>query len=307
MIFDPKDFIKKYLKDFHKVKALYLKNMISSLPYYESIILEDKDSQSEKDSFRRILKVEMRLTYFHAIETFFELFFIFKPNGKEYFDDEFVLRKLAYSDWRKNFKEIQNIAKNDSALDFMNDVINYSGFTISAGHFLFYPGLVNPKRFPDELWKDIGESIEAIKYGIKIIATDFVRRDDYNAYKHGVRAIPVIESFIAANSTQTTDDNLVLDFIDSMSYFLKGEKEENITIVTKNLDFERDYQMTLFCSNLIHQMVFFRRLAMKLPNDLDSLHEFPVGIFDKELIMKSATLNVDAQELIFNFKTNQSI
>src|SRR5690606_21107611 len=116
--------------------------------------------------------------------TFFELLFSLNPKGKKVYDDEFVLFNLTNSKWQDNFTRIKKIAENENELDFLDEKISFLGYEITIGHYLFYMGIFDKSKFPKELFDDINESIEAIKYGVRIIANDFISREEYNAYKH---------------------------------------------------------------------------------------------------------------------------
>ena len=68
MIFDPKIFYQTYLKDYHKIKATYLKRILDNLPKYEKDIFGTELDEEERANFRVTLKSDLRQTYFHSIE-----------------------------------------------------------------------------------------------------------------------------------------------------------------------------------------------------------------------------------------------
>ncbi|RAI72903.1 hypothetical protein HMF3257_39040 [Spirosoma telluris] len=79
MIFDPQIFYKSFLKNFHRHKVIYLKELLDNLSKYEDKFLTNKPLHEDSNELQLTLKSDLRQTYFHAIETFFELFFAFKP------------------------------------------------------------------------------------------------------------------------------------------------------------------------------------------------------------------------------------
>ena len=80
MIFDPKIFYKTYLDDFHKFKAILYDKILKDIPKFEKEIFGKELDKEERNAFRRTIKSDLRQTYFHAIESFFEIFFAFKSN-----------------------------------------------------------------------------------------------------------------------------------------------------------------------------------------------------------------------------------
>jgi len=98
MIFEPKIFYQSYQKDYHKIKVSYLKGIIDNLGDFETILFGDNlDDDDDREAIKRTVKSDLRQTYFHAIETFFELFFALNPKGQDKIDPDNVLFKLTYS------------------------------------------------------------------------------------------------------------------------------------------------------------------------------------------------------------------
>lgn len=290
-----------YQKDYHRLKAIYLKKMLGDLPKYVCEFFGSELNEDDLIDFRHALKSDLRQTYFHAIETFFELFFALKPGDGEKFNDSILLEKLSTSNWRAIYKEIKKISENIDALDFLDEIIQFNGFEISVGQYLFYMGFFSKDKFSDELFKEIKESVEAIKHGIRIIAADFVNRDEYNAYKHGLRVIPAFSQFFLFD-TETKKLRKELDLSDSMSFYGKSENPDELKIKTILFDTERDYQMISMCSNFINHLIFYRRITMKFENDKDRFKEIPLTFFGKKEIDNCAKQNVEIQNLEFIVK-----
>ena len=297
MLLDSKSIFQHYLKDFHKIKVLYLKHLLENCNDYKYLLSDIIFDDTSEEELISTIKIEMRLTYFHAIETFFELLFAFTPNDNKHLEDENVLYNLAKSDWRKNYLEIRHISENKESLNFLDKKFDYSGNIISTGHFIFYPGLVKKNQYSPQMWADIINSVESLKHAIQFFAKDFSNRDEYNSYKHGLRIVPTINKFIIATAPKM-ENLLEFDLSNSFSYYGRTEKN-SIKVITKNLDWERDYKMTYLCSDLIHQMIFFRRMAFKFRDDEIRFASFPIKIFSKQCIDDAAKSNIDVQEISF--------
>lgn len=299
MIFDPKIFYQTYLKDFHRIKVTYLKKILDNLPQYEQDFFGKDLTEEERKDFSFTLMSDLRQTYFHSIETFFDLFFALNPRGKEQYDDEYVLFRLTNSNWTDTYTQIKEIAKNETALDFLDEKIIFSGFEITIGQYIFYMGFFSDKKFSPEFFKDIFDSIDAIKYGMRILASDFINREEYNAYKHGLRIIPASKSFMLADA-ETSEIKMKWDLSKSMSFYLKTRNPNELTVVTKLFDIERDYSMTSFCHNLIYHMVYYRQLAMTVVKDKGK--KIPITLFGKEPIDKCRKTNVAIQDIEYTVK-----
>jgi hypothetical protein len=296
MIFDPKIFYQTYLKDYHRVKATYLKKILDDLPKYELDFFGKELDEEEKAYFRRTLKSDLRQTYFHAIETFFELFFALNPKGRKKFDDLNILYNLTNSEGPDTYSRITQIAENENSLEFLDEKIKFMGYEISIGHYLFYMGIFKAPSLSEELQYEINQSIQAVKYGIKIIASDFIHRQEYNAYKHGLRIIPATKAILFAKP-ETKEIKFKFDLNDSMSFYLKSKSPNELKIITKLFDIERDYAMTMFCSRLIHHLIFYRRMTMKFDKDAEKYPQFPITFFGKEPIAKCDKVNVSIQDI----------
>ena len=166
-------------------------------------------------------------------------------------------------------------------------------------------GIFSNDKFPQEVFENIKESIEAIKYGIRTIATDFTKREEYNAYKHGLRIIPSVSKFMIADAN-TMEVKMELDLSESMSFYVKTKLPDELKVVTKVFDAERDYQMTYFCSNLINHLIFYRRIAMKFEKDNEKFTKIPITFFSKEQIEKCNIVNVDIADMVYTVTSDQN-
>jgi len=295
MIFDPKQFYNFYLKDYHKTKAIYLKKILDNIEKFQPVFFDENTDVEIINNFKRTIQCELRHNYFHAIETFFELLFALDPRGKKELDDKNVQFNLTNSKWRTTFKKIEKIKEDEQALDFLFEKMTYGDEQITIGYFLFYTG-IQIERFSKQFEEELIESIEAIKKTIRIMASDFLDRDEYNAYKHGLRLIPSITELSLLN-TNTGKKEMTWNLDESMSFYKQTINPDVLTVVTKVFDSGRDHQMAYLCSNLIHHLVYFRRIAMGIQKDKNE--KYPITLFGKELVADCFKINVSIQDLEF--------
>lgn len=305
MIFRPKIFYETFQQDYHSIKALYLKKMLENLDKYKREFLSESESLEDKHSFKSVLLSDLRQTYFHCIETFFELFFALNPKGKKYLDDEIILYRLTRSDFRKNYKKVEEIANNKNYLDFLDERFKFLDFDISIGQYIFYMGIFNREKFPNDIFENMDKSIEAIKFGMPILAQDFLKKEEYNAYKHGLRAINSAKSFIISK-TDSKGNGIKFDLSESMSYYSKTSNVDELKILTTLFDPERDYKMTLFCSHLIYHMIEYRKISFNKNSPVIKNAKVPITFFDIEEITKCCKVNVKIQDIVYTYKKHDS-
>jgi hypothetical protein len=298
MIFDPKIFYDKYLTNYHWNKALYIKKILDDVSKYEVDFFGRTLSETDRDEIQKTLKADLRQTYFHAIETVFELFFALNPQNHTELDDRFVLFRMTNANWTQNYRTIQKIAKEADYLEFLSDEIDFMGNKISIGHYLFYMGIFSKEKFPEEVFSQIDESIEAVKYGLRILAQDFSGKDEYNAYKHGLRIIPATSKLMAADA-KTMEVKVEWDISEGMSYYLKTKKADELTVVTQLFDPERDFQMISFCSNLIEHMIKYRKIVFDPDKEKKANQQVAIKFFAKEPIDDCRKVNVNIQNLVY--------
>lgn len=271
--------------------------MLDNIEEAKKLFFEESfDSDDINKNYKKVIQCELRQNYFHAIETFFELFFALDPRGKKYLDDKNIQFNLTNAPWRKTFKKIQEIHEDADNLDFLNESMIYGSKKITIGHFLFYTGI------PIENYPEINESLEAIIIGIRVLASDFLSRNEYNAYKHGLRLITSVQE-IRMFDPKTRETAMKWDLSDSMSYYQPTKVPNEVKIITKIFDSERDHQMAIFCSNLIHQLVFYRRVAMGMIKKGED--KIPIIFFGKELVEDCFKINVPIQDIEYTISKNK--
>ena len=175
----------------------------------------------------------------------------------------------------------------------------FNRYIHSLGHYLFYYGIDGNEKFKEVFGEKLLQSLEAIKYGIRMIAKDFIDRDEYNSYKHGLRIIPAFKN-ISFFKVGTMEQVVNWDLEESMSFFGRTKSDEESKIITKVFDPNRDYQMAYFCSNLISNMIYYRREAFDTKKDPKAL--MGLQFFSEEAINNCYKTTVEVQDLVYTIK-----
>lgn len=300
-MFDIKDFYSFYQYDYHIYKLVTLKQILDNTDKFEKEFLTGAITGFEKVDFQRTIKSEIRQSYYHAIETTFELIFALIPSNGQTNETE-VLFKLSTSEWRQNNDRIRKIAEDSDGLEFLEKQIKVhengkvNDIQISIARFLFYFGIIpGNKSIPKKYLKLIEPSLKAIKLGLKIIAKDFIQRGEYNSYKHGLRIVPALKHFYILNS-ETQKSILDWDLSDSMTYISLDSKKEEIKFTTTVFDTDRDIKMTLFCSNLISNLILLRKAGL---NKFKKDEKVPILFFDEEEVSNVSKSGVSLQNLVY--------
>ena len=303
---DYKNFYNSYLKEYHEVRAIYLKHLLSNTESLNTTIQESElGIQNVKIPLTKntkfILQADLRQNYFHSIETFFEFFFAFIPKNGKIPDNRNVLRALVKSNWKQNYKKIEYIANGKLKLSLLDEMIEFLEFKVSVGQYLFYIGTFSKEKFNDEYQNTVKESIKSIKKIIKILAVDFSKRDEYNAYKHTMRVFPNFSSLHILNA-ESLKEEINFDLSNSASYQIYNDKDKETIVKTKLFDPERDFKMTKICSRLIYNMIELRSVVFGERKGKKTNEKIAIILFNQENIEDSIKHNVKIQDLSFSSK-----
>ena len=257
-----KDFFSSYLADHYRHKSTTLLSIIERYDDIKKLLFTEADHVDEIH-YLSSLKAELRATYFQAIETLFEFLFALEPrNGV--IDNANLWYLLSTSRGIKNYELIKTIGQGD--VDFLERSVTYKDdLTMSFCQYVFFFGDV-AKSYPDE----VKESCEAIPDLLITLANVFSDRDEYNAFKHSLRAFPAFGKVGIYKKKDGSDPLFELDVSNSWTYLRVGEKGA-ITQHTKPLDYRRDHQMTAICGELISNIVRTRQ-AQFFPGDPVRIH-----------------------------------
>lgn len=241
-------FFSGYLIDHFLYKQYTLFNALEKLPTLKSQALDGLDEIDDVE-YARTLRLEIRATYFQAVETLFELIFSLEPRGNV-IDNRHIWYFLSTADWRENYKRIGTIASGDTA--FLDSTITAADtLKVPFIQYLFYFGVTNPSMLDA-----VRSSFDPIKKFLIAFAREFSDRDEYNAFKHALRIFPTLQKVeFGPHGSETP--LLTLDMTNSMTYLI--EDKDSISLRTKPLDTMRDMRMGLVCSYLISNIVRSRR------------------------------------------------
>ncbi len=303
---DYKNFYNYYLKEYHEVRAIYLKYLLSNTESLNNTI-QEKELGIENvkipltKNTKFVLQADLRQNYFHSIETFFEFFFAFLPKNEKIPDDTKVLRALVKSNWKQNYKKIEYIANGKLKLSLLDEMVEFLEHKVSVGQYLFYIGTFSKEKFNEDYQSKVKESIESIKKIIKVLANDFSKRDEYNAYKHTMRVFPNFSSIHILNA-ESLKEEINFDLSNSASYQIYNDKEKETIVKTKLFDPERDFKMTKICSRLIYNMIELRSVVFGDRKEKGANEKIAIVLFNQENIEDSIKHNVKIQDLSFSSK-----
>jgi hypothetical protein len=242
-------FFSGYLVDHFHYKAFVLYNVLQKYPQLKSDILDGLEIVNDGD-FEKSIRLEIRATYFQAMETLFELIFSLEPRGG-LFDNRRIWYFLSTARWRKNLKRIESIAQGET--DFLDrDITANKNVKVPFIQYLFFFGVSESTMQPA-----IQASFDPIKKFLVTFAKEFTDRAEYNAFKHALRILPAMRSFEAINRV-TQKPLISWDMTRSVSYLTEGD-DRSISLETRPLDTERDMRMTQVCSHLISNIVRTRK------------------------------------------------
>ena len=292
-----KEFYQGYQADYYAYRQLRLKKELDDLSNKKSEPTQMDIYDYSVDDHARSIKIDIRQTYFQAIETVFELIFSFRPIGGTIRDDLVLANLIKKKD---HYEDIRNFAAGSGGLNFLEEIVEFEGgVSLPAVQYIFYGLLTN-----DQLKGRIDESLLAIRKILKILAADISDRKEYNAYKHGLRIFPV-SSYFSLHDHKTMEEIIKWDLRDSMSYIEHDEKTGRIDIVTKLFDPMRDHNLTIMCNNLISNMIMIRRSSYNEKGKMICIMPF-----DRQEVDQQSKSNVKLQDLKFSstpIRMNQQI
>jgi len=195
-MFPPYEFYRYFMVDYFIYKQVTYKNILDNYSKVESIVMHNVFDYN-KENYFKTLKSSIRITYFHSIETLFELIFALEQGIRSEVNehqDELILQRLAKSDYRINFERINRIANNDQdELKKWDEefIFKSMGKPISLIRYIFYY-IISPDNITlDKVnWDKMDPSLNSIKKTLILLAKDFADRKEYNAYNMDLEYYP---------------------------------------------------------------------------------------------------------------------
>ncbi len=246
----PEDFCRAYPKNFWKNKATLLLNTIKKFDKLKMEAFEGLDELNDQECLSG-LKLELHFTYYQIVETLFSMILAF---SRKNIDNAQLWKYLVSLSKSQNvkilYKTIQEIAENKATF-FDSPVTAGEKLEVPFIHYVIYFGLK-----PDANDISLKKSIENVKRFLVYCAKDFSDRDEYNAYKHALRFIPQGDSKLEIISHEEQKE--IVSFSMKEAVILLKLENGGIAQEIKAFDYERDYNMIMICSSLIHNILMSR-------------------------------------------------
>lgn len=254
----------------------YWNNIIDTLRFnhdsFEELqpIFEKYGYCFEKAKYQRTMRVELHFLYFKLVESLFEMIFaIYNFDGRMLWLALSLSNKkdsYYYSACYKNIERFatdeENFRSNMIGTIVPDAAISGESMNIPFLRYLFYFNY--PMSLSDGQWKS---NLDYIESALIRFATDFTKRDEYNAYKHSLR---VFASKSAMGIVTPRGQFALIHSEDSISYLSEYDsKSTNNTkqevgytrmgIKTKKFDFETDYHRCKILQALISNIIISRK------------------------------------------------
>jgi len=279
-----KEFYSNFQINYFDYRVNYLQNALENI----SSIDVSNIIRSSTDSLKFAIKSDIRQNYFLALETLFTLIFSLCPDKTGKIDDKNILERIIKS--KIPSKEVEEIASDEKGLDFLEKKIKNKIQIKSLGEYIFYYNVTD-----DELSERIPSSLDAIKYGLRVLARDFSDRREYNSYKHGFRIFPYMSNLsMSVSDIEAKENKEIWDLKDSLTFY--SEEKGEISFITKVFDTQRDIHMTSLCSLFIWNIIKLRDSSFNTNEKVEILY------FDKEVIIKSHQSNISIQDFTISIK-----
>lgn len=257
------DFYKLYPKDHWMYKLSMMINIIDNYDSIKDILHKGWDEVNDK-AYLGMLNAEIHFTYFQMVEALFQMIFVLEERL-----DKDLWYCLSSHQWRKKqkkksgetYKRIADFIKNYEKFLYKEVELTTSK-KISLIEYIFYHYTKFTKLTEDEIKKNF----ENIKLALLIFARDFTDRDDYNAYKHGLRFYHSSQKYTFYN--EKTKISFAQYGSENVISYLREEQNGDIFEIHKAFDPKRDFNMANLCHQLISNIIEPRRcyfLKQKLP------------------------------------------
>jgi hypothetical protein len=239
-----KEFFGAYLVDHFLFKFKILDTLVNGEKSLRDGILAGVGQVDDK-KLMSSLRLEIRATLYQAIETLFELLFSLEPRAGR-IDNRHLWYLLTDSKRGDSYERIADIAK--GKIEFLNRVVVAgNGLECPYWRYVFFFN-----QSSSEAETDIVASGLAIKDLLIILAKEFSVREEYNAYKHGLRIMPMFNSFVFQDPT-TKAAILTADMSTHMTFL--SLEEQTVVVRSTPMDTQRDLRLGHVCWALISNII----------------------------------------------------
>lgn len=277
-----KDFFKYYQTNFFKYQQKINKEVLEKIDYWVNKL--DDEGECTENQVMQIIKSHIRITYLHCIDTLFELIFGLYP--RENIIDDLKL-PLILGRNNDNFNKPRIIGFTNKKEETYKEIlqeIDYGNNKTSLIQYIFYYQINKSNIETSHFIKNIEESINPILELITIFARDLNDKSEYNSLKHGLRAYP-FSGFFKIQNPSTKQDIAGIEFNNAHQYII--DTKENIKIVSKNFDSERDYHYTIVASRMIWNIIKIRHTFMNNKSGWENCYVYLFNQNDYKEIEKS--------------------
>jgi hypothetical protein len=172
-------FLKMYNTEFWVHKARVMQMIIEDEKILETITKDEIMKRYTPEEIKRSFQYELYMTSFHSSETLFGVLFafLFQKDTPWLFLSEYKTKNL--------FDLIEVVADKGIGAILPKDKKH------EAITWLFFPAMFKRSKDAKMGDIDIDKNIKFIEEYLKLLARDFLDREDYNSYKHGFRGIPL--------------------------------------------------------------------------------------------------------------------
>lgn len=245
------EFYKNYNLDYWPSKLSLLQNCYENLDKIKNYLYIELDDPND-DKFLLMLKTDLHFLYYQMVETLFELIF-----ALQYQDDKNLWYYLSFAD-KNNYSKIKSIISDKNKIfDDRVKLLNPNDKTtisISFLRYLFFHLLDLEKIGIQE-----ENNVKVIKELLRIFASDFSDRNEYNAFKHALRMTyekpsPMFKTLDGKKSISFDGENAFI----YLEKFEKGNKF-GLSQVTKCFFPKLDILLCKYCSWLINNIIVVRK------------------------------------------------
>ncbi|MCB0756997.1 MAG: hypothetical protein KDC01_00945 [Flavobacteriales bacterium] len=304
-----------HLYHFHKATLLY--HYYQHPDKYFAEVLNPIYTPLERESFfftnddvyfKKAIALDMRSTYFHCVETLFNLIGVFKAEAEiherhgKWLNAFSALTEYAP---KQLYNEIVEYGKDQASLAWLAESAGRDQW--SLGRHIFFFALSPPAEKIEDYLRQCDASVMAIQLALHLFAKDFDDRKEYDSYKHGLRVLDAMKTFYLLDPQ--TRKMMVLDAGSSLTFPKKSKGA--VEVKTQNVDFVRDYRMCVLGARLIQMMINQRRIFYnKAKMDFEQV---PIVMLSEESVRWHSEAHVSNKvELIkledfekkFGFKVN---
>lgn len=216
-----------FYKEFPYKYWLYKAEMLFKMIEDDEKVYHDKDGNLEalggnKKEFDLMLKYELHFTYYHQAEALFELIFALENVISESKYVWLEMSKYKPGDMQRFAKKVNRLSEGSDELK-AKKVSLTDGSEVSFYEWLFYDTFKNKLDLSENEIENTKERIDQI---IRFAALDLSDKGEYNAFKHGMRALHILKDF-SINGNKDSSFNINFNLNNSFTYinFPKNEEE----------------------------------------------------------------------------------